>query len=366
MRIKSKNVEPRDRIPRNFPANGELKEGGDMASFEKVDGGWRAHIARAGVRKSKTFSSKTAATLWAAQQESEIASGGHSKWPNMTFADAMRKYELEVSSKKRGKDFEAKRFAALARDFPDLAQKVISQITAADLANWRDNRLEQVSASTVVREAALFRNVFIVAAREWSWLGEPTPWAKVKSPRHDPPRTRQTQPTELKMILRRLGFVTETPPSRSSEEVAWAYLISNRTGMRAGEILSLSTETVDLTSRVIKLVEHKTVEREGQRFVPITRQSRRLLSVLDQSARSSGRKNYFSINSQVLDTLFRKARDQLLISNLRFHDARAAALTRLARKVDVMTLARISGHRDLNQLLKSYYRESASEIAARL
>jgi integrase len=337
-----------------------------MASFEKVDGGWRAHIARAGVRKSKTFSSKTAATLWAAQQESEIASGGHSKWPNMTFADAMRKYELEVSPKKRGKDFEAKRFAALARDFPGLIHKVISEITAADLASWRDTRLAQVSNSTVLRETALYRNVFSVAAREWSWLPEPTPWAKIKPPQHDPARTRQTQPSELKMILRRLGLVTGKAPTRSSEEVAWAYLISHRTGMRAGEILSLSTETVDLSSRVIKLVEHKTLEREGQRFVPITRQARRLLSLLDESARRVGRKTYFSISSEVLDTLFRKARDQMLINNLRFHDARAAALTRLARKVDVMTLARISGHRDLNQLLKSYYRESPAEIAARL
>jgi integrase len=136
--------------------------------------------------------------------------------------------------------------------------------------------------------------------------------------------------------------------------------------MRAGEIMSLSTDTVDLKTKVIRLMEHKTLEREGQRFVPITRHAARLLSVLDQSARAAGRKNYFSISSQSLDTLFRKARDQLLISNLRFHDARASALTRLARRHDVMTLARISGHRDLNQLLKSYYRESPESIASRL
>lgn len=281
-------------------------------------------------------------------------------------AEALQKYEREVSSKKRGYNFESKRFSALSKDFPDLVNKVISQITPADLASWRDTRLARVSASTVVRETALFRNVFSIAAREWSWLLEPTPWGKVKPPRHDPPRTRQTQPGELKMILRRLGFVTGKAPAGSSQEVAWAYLISHRTAMRAGEILSLSTETVDLSTRVIKLVEHKTIEREGQRFVPISRQARRLLAVLDQAARGSARKNYFSINSQSLDALFRKSRDQLLINDLRFHDARAAALTRLARKVDVMTLARISGHRDLNQLLKSYYRESPSEIAARL
>jgi hypothetical protein len=34
--------------------------------------------------------------------------------------------------------------------------------------------------------------------------------------------------------------------------------------------------------------------------------------------------------------------------------------------MDVMTLARISRHRDLRTLLNTYYRESAEQIAARI
>ncbi|MFP3656085.1 integrase, partial [Burkholderia sp. SIMBA_052] len=52
--------------------------------------------------------------------------------------------------------------------------------------------------------------------------------------------------------------------------------------------------------------------------------------------------------------------------SLHFHDSRAEALTRMSRKVDVMTLARISGHADLRILQRTYYRESAADIAARL
>ena len=37
-----------------------------------------------------------------------------------------------------------------------------------------------------------------------------------------------------------------------------------------------------------------------------------------------------------------------------------------SRKVDVLTLARISGHQDLSMLSRVYYRESASDIARRL
>ena len=55
-----------------------------------------------------------------------------------------------------------------------------------------------------------------------------------------------------------------------------------------------------------------------------------------------------------------------MLADLHFHDTRAEALTRLSRKVDVLTLARISGHKDLRILSNVYYRESAAEIAERL
>ena len=66
------------------------------------------------------------------------------------------------------------------------------------------------------------------------------------------------------------------------------------------------------------------------------------------------------------DALFRKARARAGLSGFTFHDSRATALTRLSRQVDVMTLARISGHRDLALLLRVYYRETPAQIAARL
>lgn len=102
------------------------------------------------------------------------------------------------------------------------------------------------------------------------------------------------------------------------------------------------------------------------RFVPLTRKAVRLLRVLDAAAKDAGLDAYFTISDKSLDVLFRRVRDRLLLEDLHFHDSRADALTRLARRVDVMTLARISGHRDLSQLLDAYYRESAAPIAARI
>ena len=53
------------------------------------------------------------------------------------------------------------------------------------------------------------------------------------------------------------------------------------------------------------------------------------------------------------------------IEDLTFHDSRHEACTRLARKIDVLDLARMIGHRDLRSLM-TYYNPSASEIADRL
>jgi len=65
------------------------------------------------------------------------------------------------------------------------------------------------------------------------------------------------------------------------------------------------------------------------------------------------------------DALFRKIRKRAALEDLHFHDSRAEAIWRLSKKLDVLQLARVIGHRDLKSLL-IYYDESASELAKRL
>lgn len=74
----------------------------------------------------------------------------------------------------------------------------------------------------------------------------------------------------------------------------------------------------------------------------------------------------FTVGPNEASVLFSKLCRELLITGLTFHDARATALTLLARRMDVLTLARISRHKDLRILMNVYYRESVEDIAARL
>lgn len=332
-----------------------------MAHISKTAHGYRVQIERKGVRDSRTFTVKAAATAWAAQREAEILSGAVGRWPRKTLTDALEKYEAEVSVGKKGSRFESLRMGAILRDFPALCGMQFADITAADLGAWRDARLSAVSPSSVQRDINLLRNVWAVACKEWGWGPTPTPWASVRMPAAVPPRERRLTWREIRRILRRCDYRTGSPPATTMQAVGWALLISLRTAMRAGEVLSLSAETVDLRHGVARLADHKTSHKMGARLVPLTPRATALLGVL-LSARPSG----LAVNSASLDALFRKARDQVLLPDVHFHDARATALTLLARRVDVLTLARISGHRDANLLLRVYYRESAQEIAARL
>lgn len=329
-----------------------------MAYYRKVKGGWRAEVERQGVRESATWPTKAEAVGWATKIEAEILATGRGQFPRKTLADAIRRYQLDVSAAKGGRRVEELRFDAFERQFPELAGRVLSEIRTPDLVGWRDARLKTVTPGTVRREANLLRNLFSVARAEWKWCGE-SPFVGFRIPADNPARVRRVLPAEVRAICRWLGYRTGRVETKQ-QEVAFALLLALRTGMRAGELLSLSDRTVDLERRVAA-VPHKMQHLTGKpRVIPLTRQAVRLLRPM------VGRGSVFSVSSASLDALFRKARDNLLIRDLHFHDSRAEALTRLARKVDVMTLARISGHKDVNLLLSTYYRESEEDIAARL
>jgi integrase len=340
-----------------------------MAYLRKQAGKWRAEVVRNGTRTSKVFLTKAEANNWAVAQEAELIKVRNGGLPSKTFQDALDRYAEEVSPTKRGMRSERLRLYALSREFPQLVNKQLADIGTPDIAAWRDARLKVVSKGSVQRDINLLRNVFSIARDEWKWISE-SPFKGMKTPGNNPPRTRLPKWQEVKAICRWLGYITNSIPHSKQAETAYAFLVSLRTGMRAGEILSLSTKNVSLDRRVAS-VSHKTEHITGRpRDIPLSKHATRLLSVLTsfplgEEAPAGGRK-LFSVSSASLDALFRKATTNLQIDNLHFHDARADALTRFAKKVDVLVLAKISGHKDLSILLNTYFRTSATEIAGKL
>lgn len=319
-----------------------------MAYIYRLPSGlWRAQIARRGhARQSSTFGTKKAAELWATQVEAEILASNRGEIPRKTVAQALQRYAEEVSPTKRGEKWERNRLHAYLSE--PWAQRWLTQLTPADLGAWRDLRLQGVSPATVKRDFILLSAVFRKCVREWRWL-QSNPVAMLDLPGDSPPRKRRTTWREIRAICRALGY----PGPSKSAEVARAYLIAQRTGMRAGEIMSLKPADVDLTRRVARL---RMTKNGDARDVPMTPAAARLFQGWTG----------WTVGNASRDELFRKACRRCGIEDLRFHDSRADALTRLARKLSVMDLAKVSGHRDVNLLTRVYYRVTPDEIADKL
>lgn len=307
--------------------------------IRKVGDKWRVEVEKHGHRPSKLCDTKLEAQRWGHAKEIELESLKGSK--GRTLGAAVTHYLKTVSpTKSEGAvEWETRRFAAMQEFFGP--QTALTKIDSALIGKWRDKRLETVSGSTVIRESNLLRNLFTLARDEWKWTTH-DPFKGVRMPEHNPARHQLWTWPLIRRVLR-------ADRQAKTLEVIHAFHIALHTGMRLSEVLSARVE-----GKVAVLPKAKGVRTVVK--VPLARKGAELLK----------RYQPFTVGANEASTLFSDLCDQLLIDGLTFHDSRASALTWLARRVDVMTLARISRHKDLNILQNTYYRETAEDIAARL
>lgn len=319
-----------------------------MASIRQRGRSWRAEVYVEGVRESDTFRTKREATAWAQAREAELTGG---KLPDKTLGDAMNRYAEEVSPQHRGHRWEVVRLAALGKS--TIASRLLQRLATPDLASWRDARLKEVAPGTVAREMNLLRSVLRTAWKEWHWIRE-NPLRDVRPPRAPPSRKRRISEEEVRAILRACD-VGDLEAGTALQRTGLAFAFALETAMRAGEILGLTWQ--DVSEKSVRLA---TTKNGDERRVPLSRRAREILAALPKDG-----SRVFDLLPGTRDVLFRQARDLAKVQNLRFHDSRAEAIWRLSKKLDVLELARVIGHRDIKSLM-IYYQTSADELADRL
>ncbi len=323
-----------------------------MATYRKRGNKWRAEIRKKGHTASASFSTKAQAVEWATLTEAEIVEGKAQKIPtDKKVRDAFTRYAEEVSPTKRGGRWEIVRLTALKTD--PLANVLLHELNTQHLAQYRDRRLKVVSAATVNRDLNLISAVFTKGRKEWGWLRE-NPMRDLDRPKQPAPRDRLISNDEILRITLALGYRADGPIRSKMQLVGLFFLLGIETGMRLGEMCSMTKSSVHLPKRYVQLDATKNGD---CRQVPL---SKRGVELSRQFLETDVR-----VSSAVASALFRKAARNAEIKDLHFHDTRHEATTRLARKVDVLALARIIGHRDLKSLM-TYYNETATELAGML
>ena len=340
-----------------------------MAYFRRRSGAWEASIEKKGFpRISRTFDTKGEAETWAATVESEIGRGvfvSRKEAENTTLAEALDRYEREVSSEKKGKRREKSRIDRW-RIHP-VGKRPLAQIQGKDIAAYRDARLKEVAPNTVRLELALLSHLFTIAVKEWGMAGLVNPVMQIRKPKLPRGRDRRLLPGELERIV----FSSESPIL--SDVVRFAI----ETGMRRGELSGMTWQMVDLKKRTVTLQETKNGEK---RVVPLSTEAVRILSGLLQ--RIDGEvwgMEPDSITQAYLRAVSRARKayekecekkgekpDPGYLVDLTFHDLRHEATSRLFEKgFDTMEVRTITGHKTL-QMLARYTHLRAEDLAERM
>ena len=267
-------------------------------------------------------------------------------------------YVVKESVTHKGHRWNKIRLEKIKRDFPLLCSKPIDEIEPIDIIEWRDQRLKEVSSASVHRESNLISSVFTYAVQELRLIKH-NPVRDVKKPKKSKPRDRRISEEEIRSICKACDYEQGITPLTKTQMVAWCFLFAIETAMRASEITGMTWEHV--YSDHVHLPDTKN---DSSRNVPLSDAAIRLIELM----RGTDDKRVVLIDPPSLSTLFRQKRNltSLKDTDLRFHDTRHEACTRLAQILSIQDLAKVSGHKDLRILLNTYYNITASEIAVKI
>lgn len=327
-----------------------------MGSIIKRDSKYRAEISKFGKRKSATFKTKSEAQQWIYEEEKRLERLHKEGVVDILFKDVIDRYQKEVSPlKKTG----TKEIQILNRFIDDpIANKFISDITRDDIDEWISSKTATgIKGSSVRRYTTILSNIFTYAFTRWDYISK-NPMVGTSLPKNTKPRDQRFTNEEIDRIVAALKFNEHL--NTVSSRVGGAFLFAIETAMRAGEIASLTWENIHFDKRIA----HLPITKNGtSRNVPLSSKAIEILKRLE-SIKSGD--DVFQLDSKAISAIFYKNKAKLGLNHLDFHDTRREALSRLAKKVDVMTLAKISGHKDIKILLNTYYAPDMEEIASLL
>lgn len=315
---------------------------------------FQAQIRRKGYPlQQKTFETRREAKAWASVIESEMHRGvfvDRSEAERTTLGEALTRYLTEVTSKKRGADIEQGRIRALQRH--PLALRSLASLRSVDFAAYRDARLEVVAPATVRRELVILSGLFTVARKEWS-LPITNPLDTVSKPEEPKFRERRLVGDEEARL-----FAAAQDSHVRAPILTFCIRLAIETGMRAGEIVKLTWQQIDLANHVIRL---KLTKNGDGRTVPLSVAAEDAIRALPRPLHGGRITNFF--DTRGMSAAFRRACKRAGIHDLHFHDLRHEAASRLAPTMPIATLAKIMGWRTLEMAMR-YYNPLDNELVA--
>ena len=327
---------------------------------------FQATVRRIGYpNQTKTFVERRNAEAWALLAESEMTRGifvSRIESEQTTLKDLIDRYVRDVTPKHKGRASESLRLQSLARHA--LAQRFLATLKSNDFAKYRDERLKVRKPATVTREMALFARVFEVARCEWD-IAVDNPLKSLSRPIVRNERARRLSALEEEALMRELDVQERDnhgrlePGGMRNHWVKPIVQIALETACRRSELLDFTWRNVDLQRRVVLLSDTKN---GYAREIPLSTKAVAILTALPRSTDP----RVFPTSSSALKKGYERAIQRAGVVDFTFHDLRREGISRLARKLSLLDLAKVTGHRSVNVLHQRYYCITAEEIALKM
>ncbi|MDB5808912.1 MAG: hypothetical protein JWN94_1034 [Betaproteobacteria bacterium] len=328
-----------------------------MATIRRRRDRWQAQIRVRGYPpQTRSFPCRTDAKAWASAVETEMAQGvfqSRSEAERVTLGDLIARYLAEVTPTKRSAESESRRLAYLdAR----LGAFTLATIQPKHIAAFRDQRIRAGKAgATVVKDLNSLSHVIDTAIKDWGIYIPSNPVKLVRRPKPARGRDRRLSADEETQLL---------SACRASRSTALETIckLALETAMRRGELLSLCWSDIDMQRRIARLQQTKNGD---ARVVPLSSTARAILR--SHPRHISNSKVFWQwARADSFENTWIRARSKSGLSDLRFHDLRHEAVTRLfERGLSVPEVATISGHKTW-QMLRRYTHLKAENLVDKL
>ncbi len=262
-----------------------------------------------------------------------------------TFSQDYINYVRDVK-KKRSWSRDKELLTSLCKYF---GNKKLSEISPKDIEDYKLARLQEVKPSTINRALACLKHLFNIAKRWKKFFGE-NPVSQVDFFE------------ETKHIERVLTYEEENKLLQcSADHLKPIIICALNTGMRKGEILSLQWTDVDLENNLITIDATNTKSKKTKKIY-INSKLRGIL--LELKLKSGGEDIVFlgqdSKPIKRLRTSFDNACRRANIKELRFHDLRHTAATRMIENgANIVAVSKILGHSTLSMTMRYTHPEES-------
>ena len=325
-----------------------------MATIRKRKNKWEVQIRIRGYKNiSKSFLYREHAFKWARETEIKVEKGIYQELRDLhsiKFKDLVNRYLIEISPTKKSYPKEKYTIGQLLRD--PIVNLSITALTTYKLVEYRNRRLKRISAPTVNREISLISSVLTKAQELWSVNLSVNPARNLKRLKENKSRSKRLTAQEFMQLVN----------ACNKSKCIWLkslFSLAIETGMRRGELLSLTRDMINLNKRIIFL---KDTKNGSARTVPLSEKAIHEIKSLPVSFN----RKIFPISISSFRFYWKQAKNRANIVDFRFHDCRHEAISRFFEKgLSIPEVALISGHKDVRMLFR-YTHLKAEDILRKL